>query len=101
MLGSSTSCRHRRAPAEHRGNLLPAIDLAQALIAHLRGLPKRTILLIDESHLLPDASLEDLRLLTADDYRRSPFALEGAWYWYQNWIDHCIDLCTPAGEKYK
>jgi len=49
---------------------------AAALIAHLRGLPKRTVLLIDEAHLLPDASLEDLRLLTADDLdRRSPFAL--------------------------
>jgi type II secretory pathway predicted ATPase ExeA len=49
---------------------------AAALIAHLRGLPKRTVLLIDESHLLPDDSLEDLRLLTADDFdRRSPFAL--------------------------
>jgi len=49
---------------------------AGALIAHLRGLPKRTVLLLDESHLLPDDSLEDLRLLTADDLdRRSPFAL--------------------------
>jgi hypothetical protein len=36
---------------------------AAALIAHLRGLPKRTVLLIDESHLLPDDSLEDLRQL--------------------------------------
>ncbi len=49
---------------------------AAALIAYLRGLPKRTVLLIDEGHLLRDDSLEDLRLLTADDFdRRSPFAL--------------------------
>lgn len=49
---------------------------AAALIAHLRGLPKRTILLVDEAHLLPDASLQDLRLLTTDDFdRKSPFAL--------------------------
>jgi type II secretory pathway predicted ATPase ExeA len=49
---------------------------AGALIAPLRGLPKRTVVLLDESHLLPDDSLEDLRLLTADDLdRRSPFAL--------------------------
>ena len=49
---------------------------AAALIAHLRGLPKRTVLLVDEAHLLPDASLQDLRLLTADDFdRKSPFAL--------------------------
>ncbi len=49
---------------------------AAALIAHLRSLPTRTLLLIDEAHRLPDASLEDLRLLTTDDFdRRSPFAL--------------------------
>jgi len=51
-------------------------DVAASLIAHLRGLPKRTVLLVDEAHLLPDDSLEDLRLLTADDFdRKSPFAL--------------------------
>ena len=51
-------------------------DTAARLIAHLRGLPKRTVLLVDEAHLLPDDSLEDLRLLTACDFdRRSPFAL--------------------------
>lgn len=27
--------------------------------------------------------------------------LEGAWYWYQNWIDRCIELCTAVGDKYK
>jgi type II secretory pathway predicted ATPase ExeA len=49
---------------------------AAALIAHLRGLPRRTVLIVDEAHLLPDSSLEDLRLLTADDFdRTSPFAL--------------------------
>ena len=49
---------------------------AAALLAHLRGLSKRTILLVDEAHLLPDDSLQDLRLLTADDFdRHSPFAL--------------------------
>jgi general secretion pathway protein A len=51
-------------------------EAAAALLLHLRSLPKRTVLLIDEAHLLPNSSLEDLRLLTADDMdRRSPFAL--------------------------
>jgi type II secretory pathway predicted ATPase ExeA len=51
-------------------------DTAAAFIAHLRGLPKRTVLLVDEAHLMPDASLEDLRLMTAGDFdRKSPFAL--------------------------
>ncbi|MBI4870840.1 MAG: AAA family ATPase [Candidatus Riflebacteria bacterium] len=51
-------------------------EVAASLIAHLRSLPKRTVLLVDEAHLLPDDSLEDLRLLTTDDFdRRSPFAL--------------------------
>ena len=57
-------------PARFKG------QTAATLIAHLRSLPKRTILLVDEAHLLPDASLQDLRLLTADDFdRKSPFAL--------------------------
>ena len=51
-------------------------QIAASLIAHLRSLPRRTVLLVDEAHLLPDDSLEDLRLLTADDFdRNSPFAL--------------------------
>lgn len=51
-------------------------ETAAILLAHLRGLPKKCVLLIDEAHLLPDDSLEDLRLLTADDFdRRPPFAL--------------------------
>jgi len=51
-------------------------ETAAAFLGHLRSLPRRTVLLIDEAHLLPDESLEDLRLLTADDFdRRSPFAL--------------------------
>jgi len=51
-------------------------ETAAALLMHLRSQPKRTIVLIDEAHLLPDASLEDLRLLTADNFdQRSPFAL--------------------------
>lgn len=51
-------------------------ETAAALLMHLRSQPKRTVVLIDEAHLLPDASLEDLRLLTADNFdRQSPFAL--------------------------
>jgi hypothetical protein len=26
--------------------------------------------------------------------------IQGAWYWYQSWIDRCIELCQAAGEKY-
>ena len=51
-------------------------ESAAALVAYLRGQAKRTIILIDEAHLLPDDSLEDLRLLTADNLdRTSPFTL--------------------------
>ena len=51
-------------------------DTASALLAHLRALPRRTVVICDEAHLLPDASLEDLRLLTADEFdRRSPFSM--------------------------
>ncbi len=26
--------------------------------------------------------------------------VEGSWYWYENWIKRCIDLCQQAGNKY-
>jgi hypothetical protein len=25
----------------------------------------------------------------------------GSWFWYQGWVDRCIQLCKDAGEKYK
>ncbi len=51
-------------------------ETAQDLIAYLRGLAKRTVVVLDEAHLLPDASLEDLRLLTGESLdKKSPFAL--------------------------
>jgi len=51
-------------------------ETAANFLMHMRSQPKRTVIIIDEAHLLPDSSLEDLRLLTADDLdRRSPFAL--------------------------
>lgn len=27
--------------------------------------------------------------------------VQGLWYWYQNWIDRCLELCTAAGDTYK
>jgi type II secretory pathway predicted ATPase ExeA len=51
-------------------------ETAQDLIAHLRGSPKTVVLILDEAHIMPDASLEDLRLLTAESLdKKSPFTL--------------------------
>jgi type II secretory pathway predicted ATPase ExeA len=51
-------------------------ECAAALLAYLRSQPKRTVVLVDEAHLLPDSCLEDLRLLTADNFDRdTPFSL--------------------------
>ncbi len=51
-------------------------ETAAAFLMNLRAQPKRTIILVDEAHLLPDDSLEDLRLLTADNLDQgSPFSL--------------------------
>jgi hypothetical protein len=27
--------------------------------------------------------------------------IAGVWYWYQHWIDRCVELCKNAGDKYK
>lgn len=51
-------------------------ETAQDLVAHLRASSKRPVMVVDEAHLLPDSSLEDLRLLTAESLdQKSPFAL--------------------------
>jgi uncharacterized protein DUF3644 len=26
--------------------------------------------------------------------------IQGIWYWYQTWIDHCIEICKAAGQTY-
>jgi hypothetical protein len=26
--------------------------------------------------------------------------VQESWYWYQSWIDRCIELCKAAGDKY-
>jgi hypothetical protein len=27
--------------------------------------------------------------------------VQGAWYWYQSWIDRCLQLCEAAGDRYR
>ena len=27
--------------------------------------------------------------------------VEGSWYWYENWVERCIELCEAAGDKYR
>ena len=27
--------------------------------------------------------------------------VESTWYWYQNWVDKCIEYCRSQGDKYK
>lgn len=27
--------------------------------------------------------------------------VQGAWYWYQSWVDRCIELCEGAGDQYR
>ena len=27
--------------------------------------------------------------------------VQGVWYWYQSWIDRCIELCQNAGDQYR
>jgi type II secretory pathway predicted ATPase ExeA len=49
---------------------------AAVLLAELAGSAKTELLVLDEAHRLPDASLEELRLLNQLDFdRRAPFVL--------------------------
>ena len=27
--------------------------------------------------------------------------VQGVWYWYQSWIDRCVELCKAGGDRYK
>ena len=27
--------------------------------------------------------------------------IQGSWYWYQSWVDHCIAICRSAGNRYR
>lgn len=28
-------------------------------------------------------------------------SVQGTWYWYQPWIDRCLELCRAAGDRYR
>jgi len=65
-LGTKAGLRARRFKGE----------TAHELVAHCRGIAKRSLIIVDDAHLVPDDSLEDLRLLTGDSLdQKSPFAL--------------------------
>lgn len=65
-LATKLGLRGRRFKGE------TAIDL----VNHLRSVAKRAVVILDEAHLIPDRSLEDLRLLTGESLeKKSPFAL--------------------------
>ena len=58
------------APRRSRG------ETALLLMEHLLADEARHLLVLDEAHQLPDATLEDVRLLTIADFdRKSPFVL--------------------------
>jgi general secretion pathway protein A len=51
-------------------------ETANAIAQHLLASERRHLLVMDEAHELPDATLEDVRLLTIADFdRKSPFLL--------------------------
>lgn len=27
--------------------------------------------------------------------------VQGTWYWYQSWVDRCLELCNAAGDRYR
>jgi hypothetical protein len=48
---------------------------------------------------------EHLRMWKAEDAKNPSKGygteIQGAWYWYQSWVDRCIELCREAGDLYK
>jgi type II secretory pathway predicted ATPase ExeA len=61
-------------PKHHRPHL--CMQISQWLLDNLSGGGKEIILIVDESHLLEDSTLEELRLMTNADYdRQAPLTL--------------------------
>jgi hypothetical protein len=48
---------------------------------------------------------EHMRMWKAEDAKKTGkgygVEIQGAWYWYQSWIDRCIELCEAAGNEYR
>ena len=48
---------------------------------------------------------EHLRLWKQEDAKNPAkgygIEIQGVWYWYQSWVDRCIELCKVAGDSYK
>ncbi len=51
------------------------VEQADRILEALRGGGRKTLVVVDEAHRLPEETLEDLRLLTANDFDSSPFTL--------------------------
>ncbi len=48
---------------------------------------------------------EHVRMWKAEDAKSSAKGygvdVQGTWYWYQSWVDRCIELCRAAGARYR
>lgn len=48
---------------------------------------------------------EHLRMWQAEDAKNPAkgygVEVQGIWYWYQSWLDRCIELCNQAGDEYR
>jgi len=50
------------------------------------------------------AQVEHVAMWKAEDAKKEGkgygVLIQGVWYWYQAWIDRCVELCRQAGERY-
>lgn len=48
---------------------------------------------------------EHVRMWQSEDAKRPDKGygvdIAGTWYWYENWVEKCIDLCQQAGDRYR
>lgn len=48
---------------------------------------------------------EHMRMWKAEDAKNPGkgygVEVQGVWYWYQSWIDRCVELCEAAGDEYR
>ena len=69
-------------------------------------LPKNVVAKVQEAGFIKfRIQPEHVKMWKTEDAKnpnkRFGIEVEGRWYWYESWIDRCIELCEAAGDQYR
>ncbi len=92
----------------------PKSDLAKTIdkeywvkreVEKLKHLPSKVIKVCQNAGFKKFNMTHHTKLWKAEDAKNPARAygtqVETTWYWYQNWVDRCIEFCTSNGDTFK